>query len=65
MPVEVLGIVEPELQPMLVAGLRKLCQATREGIRKSLSLIMEQTYERMLVTEQLSIGWEAQTKTWR
>jgi len=38
--------------------LRKLCQTTREGIRQNLALIVEQSYERILETEQLSIGWE-------
>ena len=38
--------------------LRKLCQTTREGIRQNLALIVEQSYERMLETEQLSIGWK-------
>lgn len=38
--------------------LRKLCQATRESIRQNLALLVEQSYERMLETEQLSIGWK-------
>lgn len=37
--------------------LKKLYQATRDGIQANLSLLMEQTYDRLLETEQLAIGW--------
>ncbi len=37
--------------------LRKLCQATREGVRQSVSLLVEQTIDRLLEQEQLAIGW--------
>lgn len=35
----------------------KMYCSTREGIEASVRLLMEQTYERMLEQEQLSIGW--------
>ena len=38
--------------------LRKLYLTTRENIRSSLDLLMEQTYDRMLETEQMTIGWK-------
>ncbi len=38
--------------------LKKLYQATQAGIRANLSLLMEQTYDRLLETEQLAIGWD-------
>ena len=38
--------------------LRKLCQATREGVEQSVSLLVEQTLDRLLEQEQLTIGWE-------
>lgn len=38
--------------------LKKLYQATQAGIRANLSLLMEQTYDRLLETEQLVIGWK-------
>lgn len=38
--------------------LKKLCQATRAGIRDTFSLLVEQAYDRMLEKEQSSIGWE-------
>lgn len=37
--------------------LRKLCQATREGIRENMALLLEQAYERLLESEQLTTGW--------
>lgn len=37
--------------------LRKLCQATRAEIARSVRLLVEQSYERMLDTEQLTAGW--------
>jgi hypothetical protein len=39
-------------------SLRRLYQATQDGILESMSLLMEQTYDRLLETEQLTIGWE-------
>lgn len=41
--------------------LRKLYLTTQAGIRENLSLLAEQSYDRMLELEQNSIGWEAQT----
>lgn len=38
--------------------LRKLYLTTQESIRANLSLLVEQAHDRMLETEQLSIGWE-------
>lgn len=38
--------------------LRKLSQTTREGVEQSVSLLVEQTLDRMLEQEQLTIGWE-------
>lgn len=38
--------------------LRKLCQSTREGIQQNMTLLAEQTLERLLEQEQLAIGWE-------
>ena len=38
--------------------LRKLCQATREGVEQSVSLLVEQALDRLLEQEQLTIGWE-------
>ena len=38
--------------------LRKLCQTTREGVEQSVSLLVEQTLDRLLEQEQLTIGWE-------
>ncbi len=38
--------------------LKKLYQATQASIQANLSLLMEQTYDRLLETEQLVIGWE-------
>ena len=38
--------------------LRKLCQATRENVQQNISLLVEQTLERLLEQEQLTIGWE-------
>ena len=37
--------------------LRKLCQATQAEIDRSVRLLAEQSYERMLDTEQLTAGW--------
>lgn len=38
--------------------LRKLCQSTREGVRQSISLLVEQALDRLLEQEQLTIGWK-------
>lgn len=38
--------------------LRKLYQATMAGIEASVHLLVEQTHERLLEQEQLTIGWE-------
>lgn len=38
--------------------LRKLYQATREGLQANLNLLLEQAYDRMLETEQVTVGWE-------
>lgn len=38
--------------------LKKLYQATQASIQASFSLLMEQTYDRLLETEQLVIGWK-------
>ena len=38
--------------------LRKLHQTTREGIERSVALLVEQAQERMLEEENLSTGWE-------
>ena len=37
--------------------LRKLCIATQEGIRANLELLAEQTYDRLLENEALTVGW--------
>lgn len=38
--------------------LRKLYQTTREGIERSISLLVEQAQDRLLEEEQLIVGWE-------
>lgn len=38
--------------------LRKLYQATRESIERSISLLIDQAQERLLEEEQLTVGWE-------
>ena len=38
--------------------LRKMCLATKEELEAHLSRLLEQTYERLLETEQLTTGWE-------
>lgn len=38
--------------------LRKLCQATREGVQQNISLLVDQALDRLLEQEQLTIGWE-------
>lgn len=38
--------------------LRKLYQATREGIERNIALLVEQAQDRMMEEEQLSVGWE-------
>ena len=38
--------------------LRKLCQATRADIERGVRLLAEQSYERMLDMEQMTIGWD-------
>ena len=37
--------------------LRKLCTATQESIRANLELLAEQTYDRLLENEALTVGW--------
>lgn len=37
--------------------LRKLYQATREGIERSISLLVDQAQDRLLEEEQLAVGW--------
>ena len=37
--------------------LRKLCQATRKGIERGISLLIDQAQDRLLEEEQLSVGW--------
>ena len=39
--------------------LRQLWQATREEVRAQLDVLVEQTCDRLLETEQLSIGWDS------
>jgi len=38
--------------------LRKLHQATREGIERSIALLMDQAQDRLLEEEQFTLGWE-------
>ena len=38
--------------------LRKLCLVTQTEIEHSVRLLAEQSYERMLDTEQLAVGWD-------
>ena len=38
--------------------LRKLCQATRESMERSIALLVEQAQNRLLEEEELSVGWE-------
>lgn len=38
--------------------LRKLYQATQAGIRANLSVLLDQSFERLVDTEQLTIGWQ-------
>lgn len=38
--------------------LKKLCQATREEVNASMALLVEQAYDRLLESEQLTTGWE-------
>lgn len=38
-------------------GLKRLYQATRDEIQNSISLLVEQAHDRLLETEQLTIGW--------
>jgi len=38
--------------------LRKLYQATREGIERNIALLVEQAQDRLLEEEQLAVGWE-------
>ena len=42
--------------------LRKLCVATQEGIRANLELLAEQTYDRLLENESLTVGWSGRYK---
>ena len=37
--------------------LRRLCQSTKESIRRNLSLLVEQAYGRLLEEEQAAVGW--------
>lgn len=39
--------------------LRKLYQSTMAGIEASVRLLVEQTHDRLLEQEQLTVGWEA------
>ena len=41
-----------------VRCLRKLYLAAQKDLRENMTLLMEQTYNRMLETEQLIVGWE-------
>ena len=41
-----------------VRCLRKLYLVARKDLRENMALLMEQTYNRMLETEQLIVGWE-------
>ena len=38
--------------------LRKLCLVTQTEIEHSVRLLAEQSYERLLDTEQLAVGWD-------
>jgi len=38
--------------------LRKLYQATREGIERNIALLVEQAQDRLLEEEQLTVGWD-------
>ena len=38
--------------------LRKMYQATREGIERNIALLVEQAQDRLLAEEQLTVGWE-------
>ena len=38
--------------------LRKLYQATREGMERQVALLVEQAQDRLLEEENLSTGWE-------
>lgn len=38
--------------------LRKLYQTTQAGIRASLAVLLDQSFERLIDTEQLAIGWQ-------
>ena len=50
----------PRVQPEKcnVRCLRKLYLAAQKDLRENMTLLMEQTYNRMLETEQLIVGWE-------
>lgn len=37
--------------------LRRLCLDTQEGIRRNLELLAEQSYDRLLEAEQVTVGW--------
>lgn len=39
--------------------LRKMYQATREGIERNVALLVERAQDRLLEEEQLTVGWEA------
>lgn len=39
--------------------LRKLYQATQEGLQANLALLLQQAYDRLLETEQMTVGWES------
>ena len=41
--------------------LRRLCLTTQAEIQSHLELLAEQTYDRLLETEQFSIGWDSRT----
>ena len=38
--------------------LRKLYQATREGIERNVTLLVERAQDRLMEEEQLEIGWD-------
>ena len=38
--------------------LRKLYQETRQDIERNMQLLMDQAYDRLIETEQCTVGWE-------
>lgn len=49
------GVAEEKGSPRC---LRKLYQTTKEGIERSVALLVEQAQDRLLEDEQLSVGWD-------